>query len=156
MASTSSGIEPVFSAGYKRRYYASEDSSNERVIKEEIVIDPLFKELYEQNYDLSAFVSAHEIDVEDHLRMQNVVQKHIDNAVSKTINLPNDYPVEKYGTLLLKYGPKLKGTTVYRSGSRGNEPLVPLKIEEAITYLKEQEVVVAAAQSDCPSGICEI
>jgi ribonucleoside-diphosphate reductase alpha chain len=156
MASTSSGIEPVFSAGYKRRYYASEDNSNERVIKEEIVIDPLFKELYEQNYDLSAFVSAHEIDVEDHLRMQNVVQKHIDNAVSKTINLPNDYPVEKYGNLLLKYGPKLKGTTVYRSGSRGNEPLVPLEIEEAIKYLKEQEIIIATAQSDCPSGICEI
>jgi len=156
MAGTSSGIEPVFSAGYKRRYYASEDGSNERVIKEEIVIDPLFKELYEQDYDLSSFVSAHEIDVEDHLRMQTVVQKHIDNAVSKTINLPNDYPIEKYGTLLLKYGPKLKGTTVYRSGSRGNEPLVPLEIEEAIKYLENQEVVVAAAQSDCPSGVCEI
>jgi len=156
MAATSSGIEPVFSAGYKRRYYASEDGSNERVIKEEIVIDPLFKDLYEQNYDLSAFVSAHEIDVEDHLRMQHVVQKHIDNAVSKTINLPNDYPIEKYGTLLLKYGPKLKGTTVYRSGSRGNEPLVPLTIEDAIKYLETQEVVVATAESDCPSGICEI
>lgn len=156
MAATSSGIEPVFSAGYKRRYYASEDDSNERVIKEEIVIDPLFKDLYEQNYDLSAFVSAHEIDVEDHLRMQSVVQKHIDNAVSKTINLPNDYPVGKYGSLLLKYGPKLKGTTVYRSGSRGNEPLVPLEIEEAISYLKSQEVEIGAAQSDCPSGICEI
>tara|TARA_B100001079_G_C16411193_1_gene516623 strand:+ start:8887 stop:10782 length:1896 start_codon:yes stop_codon:yes gene_type:complete len=156
MAATSSGIEPVFSAGYKRRYYASEDDSNERVIKEEIVIDPLFKDLYEQNYDLSAFVSAHQIDVEDHLRMQSVVQKHIDNAVSKTINLPNDYPIDKYGSLLLKYGPKLKGTTVYRSGSRGNEPLVPLEIEEAISYLKEQEVEIGAAQSDCPSGICEI
>jgi ribonucleoside-diphosphate reductase alpha chain len=156
MAATSSGIEPVFSAGYKRRYYASEDGSNERVIKEEIVIDPLFKDLYEQNYDLSAFVSAHEIDVEDHLRMQHVVQKHIDNAVSKTINLPNDYPIEKYGTLLLKYGPKLKGTTVYRSGSRGNEPLVPLTIEDAIKYLETQEVVVATAESDCPSGICEV
>jgi ribonucleoside-diphosphate reductase alpha chain len=156
MAATSSGIEPVFSAGYKRRYYASEDGSNERIIKEEIVIDPLFKELYEQNYDLSAFVSAHEIDVEDHLRMQTVVQKHIDNAVSKTINLPNDYPIEKYRTLLLKYGPKLKGTTVYRSGSRGNEPLAPLKIEDAINYLENQEVIIATAESDCPSGICEI
>jgi len=156
MASTSSGIEPVFSAGYKRRYYSSEDESNERIIKEEIVIDPLFKELYEENYDLSSFVSAHEIDVEDHLRMQNVVQKHIDNAVSKTINLPNEYPVDKYGSLLLKYGPTLKGTTVYRSGSRGNEPLVPLTIEEAVNYLKGEDVMISVAQSDCPSGICEI
>ena len=156
MAGTSSGIEPVFSPGYKRRYYANKEGSNDRVIQEEIVIDPLFQELYEEGYDLSSFVSAHEIDVEDHLRMQSIVQKHIDNAVSKTINLPSDYPVEKYGTLLQKYGPKLKGTTVYRSGSRGNEPLVPLTVEEAIQHLEKSQVVIGAAQSDCPSGICEI
>tara|TARA_R110001592_G_scaffold88156_4_gene259735 strand:+ start:10570 stop:12486 length:1917 start_codon:yes stop_codon:yes gene_type:complete len=156
MAATSSGIEPVFSPGYKRRYYASKEGSNDRVIEEEIVIDPLFQELYEGGYDLEAFVSAHEIDVEDHLRMQSIVQKHIDNAVSKTINLPNDYPVERYGQLLQKYGPKLKGTTVYRSGSRGNEPLVPLSVEEAIKHLQNSGVIIGAAQSDCPSGICEI
>lgn len=156
MASTSSGIEPVFSAGYKRRYYANKEGSNDRVIEEEIVIDPLFQQLYEEGYDLDAFVSAHEIDVEDHLRMQSIVQKHIDNAVSKTINLPNDYPVEKYGQLLQKYGPKLKGTTVYRSGSRGNEPLVPLGVQEAKDYLKGQNVLIGTAQSDCPSGICEV
>ena len=156
MASTSSGIEPVFSAGYKRRYYANKEGSNDRVIEEEIVIDPLFQQLYEEGYDLDAFVSAHEIDVEDHLRMQSIVQKHIDNAVSKTINLPNDYPVEKYGQLLQKYGPKLKGTTVYRSGSRGNEPLVPLGVQEAKNYLENQNVLIGTAQSDCPSGICEI
>jgi len=156
MASTSSGIEPVFSAGYKRRYYANKEGSNDRVIEEEIVIDPLFQQLYEEGYDLDAFVSAHEIDVEDHLRMQSIVQKHIDNAVSKTINLPNDYPVEKYGQLLQKYGPRLKGTTVYRSGSRGNEPLVPLGVQEAKDYLESQNVLIGTAQSDCPSGICEI
>jgi ribonucleoside-diphosphate reductase alpha chain len=156
MAATSSGIEPVFSPGYKRRYYASKEGSNDRVIEEEIVIDPLFQQLYEDGYDLDSFVSAHEIDVEDHLRMQSIVQKHIDNAVSKTINLPNDYPVERYGSLLQKYGPKLKGTTVYRSGSRGNEPLTPLSVEDAIMHLKNKGVIIGVAQSDCPSGICEI
>lgn len=156
LAGTSSGIEPVFSPGYKRRYYADKEGSNERIIEEEIIIDPLFQELYEQGYDLDAFVSAHEIDVEDHLRMQVTVQKHIDNAVSKTINLPNDYPSEKYGNLLLKYGPKLKGTTAYRSGSRGNEPLVPLSVMEANEYLEKMDYTIGSAQSDCPSGICEI
>jgi ribonucleoside-diphosphate reductase alpha chain len=157
MATTSSGIEPVFSAGYKRKYYTSDVNSNRRIIKETIVIDPLFKKLYEDGCDLSYFVSAHEIDVEDHLRMQNVVQKHIDNAVSKTINIPSDYPIEKYGNLLLKYGPTLKGTTAYRSGSRGNEPLVPLTIDEAKEYLEsKKEITISSTQNDCPSGICEI
>ena len=156
MAGTSSGIEPVFSAGYKRRYYADTEGTNNRTIKEEIIIDPLFKELYEEGYDLTSFVSAHEIEVEDHLRIQATVQKHIDNAVSKTINLPHDYPLEKYGNLLLKYGPKLKGSTVYRSGSRGNEPLVPLTVEEAIEYISSNKGIIGVAASDCPSGKCEL
>ena len=84
------------------------------------------------------------------------MKKHIDNAVSKTINIPNDYDFEKYGELLLKYAPQLKGTTVYRSGSRGNEPLTPLSGEEAQKYMETQDVIIGTAQSDCPSGICEI
>ena len=156
VSGTSSGIEPVFSPGYKRRYYADVEGSNERQIKEEVVIDPLFQTLYEEGYDLSSFVSAHEISVEDHLRMQIVVQKHIDNAVSKTINLPQDYPVEKYGNLLLKYAPMCKGTTVYRSGSRGNEPLVPLSVDEAQKHLESQGILIGSAMSDCMSGICEV
>tara|TARA_R110001592_G_scaffold259879_8_gene524051 strand:- start:4601 stop:6205 length:1605 start_codon:yes stop_codon:yes gene_type:complete len=156
VSGTSSGIEPVFSPGYKRRYYADVENSNERQIKEEIVIDPLFQQLFEQGYDLSSFVSAHEISVEDHLRMQIIVQKHIDNAVSKTINLPQDYPIEKYGNLLLKYAPMCKGTTVYRSGSRGNEPLVPLTVEEAKLHLESQGIIIGSASSDCMSGICEV
>jgi len=58
---------------------------------------------------------------------------------------------------MLKYGPKLKGTTVYRSGSRGNEPLSPMTAQEAIDYLEnEQDALIGAAMSDCPSGTCEI
>jgi len=156
LAGTSSGIEPVFAAGYKRKYYANSETNNERVIKEEMVIDPLFEQMYNEGVDVSAFISAHEISVESHLKMQVSVQKHIDNAVSKTINIPNDYDFEKYGELLLKYAPQLKGTTVYRSGSRGNEPLTPLSGEEAQKYMETQDVIIGTAQSDCPSGICEI
>ena len=156
IAGTSSGIEPVFSAGYKRRYYANIEGNNEREIKEEIVIDPLFKQLYVEGYDLTNFISAHQISVEDHLRMQVIVQKHIDNAVSKTINLPQEYPLEKYGKLLLKYAPLCKGATVYRSGSRGNEPLVPLSVDEAIEFLSDDGIVVGSIASDCLSGLCEI
>ena len=81
LSATSSGIEPVFAAGYKRKYFADTNGSNHRVIKEEIVIDPLFESIYNDDIPLDAFVSSHDISVEDHLRMQVIVQKHIDNAV---------------------------------------------------------------------------
>ena len=58
---------------------------------------------------------------------------------------------------MLKYGPQLKGTTVYRSGSRGNEPLKPMTAQEAIDYLINQDdTMIGTAMSDCPSGICDI
>ncbi len=167
VAGTSSGIEPIFACGYRRRYYAAAEGSNDRVLQEQIVIDPLFQDLYESGADVSAFVSSHEVDVESHLKMQAICQKHIDNAVSKTINLPNDYPVEDFKDMLLEYAPKLKGTTIYRSGSRGNEPLTPLSVDEAVAHLESQGVVprssddndfLAAATEEmaCPDGICEI
>jgi ribonucleoside-diphosphate reductase alpha chain len=161
LAATSSGIEPIFAPGYQRTYYADAKGSNERVLKTEVVIDPLFEKLYRESGDMeqlaSVFVGAMDIDVESHLRMQVICQKHIDNAVSKTINVPNDYPVETFGEMMLKYGPQLKGTTVYRSGSRGNEPLKPMTAQEAIDYLITQDdTMIGTAMSDCPSGICDI
>jgi ribonucleoside-diphosphate reductase alpha chain len=167
LAATSSGIEPIFAPGYQRTYYADAEGSNDRVLKTEVVIDPLFEKLWRESGDLESlaevFVGAMDIDVESHLKMQVICQKHIDNAVSKTINVPNDYPVESFGEMMLKYGPQLKGTTVYRSGSRGNEPLQPMTAQEAIDYLNEREdlplredTIIGTAVSDCPSGICEI
>lgn len=157
LAGTSSGIEPIFAPGYRRLFYAA-DNGSKRVLKEEIVVDPLFEDLHQSNANLDSLVSAHEVDVESHLRMQVVCQKHIDNAVSKTINLPNDYPVEKFTEILLKYAPLLKGTTIYREGSRGNEPLSPLTVEEAISFLDSsaESHKIGTAQNDCPSGICDI
>ena len=46
--------------------------------------------------------------------------------------------------------------TVYRTGSRGNEPLSPITVEEAIEQLNKDGVFIGAAQSDCPTGVCEI
>ena len=161
LAGTSSGIEPIFAPGYRRIYYRDADDSNNRILQTEVVIDPLFEQLWRNSGDMeelaTVFVGAMDIDVESHLRMQAICQKHIDNAVSKTINVPNDYPVETFGEMMLKYGPQLKGTTVYRSGSRGNEPLSPMTAQEAIDYLEnEQDALIGAAMSDCPSGTCEI
>jgi len=160
LAGTSSGIEPLFAPAYRRRYYTSNDENNERVLNEEVVIDPLFSTMVEDGMSKAqekAFVSSHELKVEAHMKVQAICQKHIDNSISKTINIPNDYPIEDYGKLMLKYGPILKGMTVYRSGSRGNEPLSPMSVKDALAHMKSQEEYVeGSADSDCPSGICEV
>lgn len=153
---TSSGIEPIFAPGYIRRYYDSDNKSNDRILKQEMVIDPLFKELYESGADMSSFIATSDLSVRNHMEVQAICQKHIDNSISKTINIPNEYDISDYGDLMLEFGPQLKGITVYRQGSRGNEPLTPITVEQAIESLKSEEAVEGAAANDCPSGVCEL
>lgn len=137
LAETSGGIEPVFSP-----YYYSN-----RMDQQILVIHPLFKEMlikkdklkefeklakkYNEDLDKlplgefdqelkTLFKNAHDIKPEEHVKVQSIWQKNIDNAVSKTINLSNKATLEDVQDIyLLAYDLGLKGITIYRDGSRG-------------------------------------
>ena len=144
----STGIEPLFAPVYYRRYYQGEHLHKELVLTEEF---KRFGALAEGAYD---------VPVEAHFAMQATVQSHIDNAVSKTINLPEDYDPGKLSDIWLEYLPQLKGSTFYREGSRGAEPLEPIRGEaiELIQHLNQQGVADIGDQygMDCVGGSCEI
>jgi ribonucleoside-diphosphate reductase alpha chain len=70
------------------------------------------------------FPTALEIAPEWHARMQAVFQRHVDAAVSKTVNLPEDAKTETVGAIFqLARQLRLKGITVYRYGSRAGQAL---------------------------------
>lgn len=155
----SSGIEPMFSPAYERRYWDKDER------KVELVFHPLFEQFVKEGKDVSHFVGSHNLSVQQHMEVQATVQKWVDNAVSKTINMANDYPMEDMSKLWLKYLPKLKGTTFYRDGTRGyvgedgkigEPPLKPLTIEEAMVKFKEKHSTGTEQVMECPSGICSI
>jgi ribonucleoside-diphosphate reductase alpha chain len=156
VAGCSSGIEPLFQPVYKRSFNEHKDT-HDKVSKNrsvEIVVHPLLKQFLADGKSIKHFQGAHDIKPEIHLAMQAVCQKHIDNAISKTINLPEDYDVNKLSKDMRQYIEELKGITIYRDNSKGRSPLIPLPLSEAKQHLDQMEE--KAAVNDCPSGACEV
>lgn len=160
VSGVSTGIEPLFAPAYWRRFYRP-TLDGSRQLDKELVVDPLWAQLEEEGKDVSVLEGAYDIDPAGHFDMQVICQNHIDNATSKTINLAKDYPVESLADLWLDYLPYVKGTTFYRAGSRGEEPLEAIPLEEAKRLLQQKHVHADATMNeqnsmDCPDGVCEI
>ncbi len=122
----SSGIEPVFAPAHVRKYQTGTREDGTKVFAEETLIDPMFQRFVDEGRGVKHFVGAHDLSIRDHMEMQRVCQKHVDNAVSKTINVPADTSAEELGELYMEFFPELKGLTVYPDGSREDQPLTPL------------------------------
>ena len=119
IAGVSSGIEPIFS--WKTHHKLVDLTYDE--------IHPAYKELYHRpDNDFPDYPkymkTANEIAPEWHLKMQAAFQKYVDNSISKTINLSNDATVDDvYDIYLEAWKLGLKGITIYRDGSKENQPL---------------------------------
>jgi ribonucleoside-diphosphate reductase alpha chain len=152
------GIEPVFAVAYKKSTNVAGDFE---------VFSPLFLEACRKHgvtkdilgevarrgscQDVKGipaeiariFKGAQEISPEDHILMQAEVQKHVDNAVSKTINLPGTATVEDIKKCYrMAYELGLKGITVFRDGCKEGTVTIGKK-EDAIgiKVLKRGEIL---------------
>jgi ribonucleoside-diphosphate reductase alpha chain len=145
---TTSSIEPLMYKAYKRsdrvstRYY----------------IHPMYRSiLMEGTSDTKWFVDSTDLKPQDHLDVQIAVQKYVDGAVSKTINVPKNFKHTELSDLLLESIDDLKGVTVYRDGSRQNQIIKP------ITNSKDLERACDEGGTEvdpntliCATGSCEI
>lgn len=150
VSNSTSGIEPLFSAAYFRRFRDGDDW------RQEVVLHPLFKKFLDEGRDVSHFEGASDLSLRDHLEMQRTVQKHVDAAVSKTINVKPGVSADDLSELLMEFIPEIKGVTVYADGSRENQPLVPIPLEDAVLLANGQISLEAYAKTTCRSGTCDI
>jgi len=128
-------VNPILVEELKRRELYSEELI-EKIVKNSGTL----KGLEEIPEDLkTTFITALEIEPEWHIRIQAAFQKYTDNAVSKTINLPEEATVNDVQKAYLKsYSLGTKGITIYRSGSRSFEPMTVKskeKVEEKVVVL---------------------
>ena len=77
-----------------------------------------------------------------------MVQRYVDGAVSKTINLPFGTTVEQLDKLLLEYIHDLKGVTVYVDGTREGQVLQRLDYAEAINYVVGKNLESSSKMSE--------
>lgn len=135
----SSGIEPAFSLAFTRRIMDGVESveanpvfvkvAKERGFYSEDLLRQIAREGTVAHCDIPddvkrVFVTAHDVSPEWHVRMQATVQKHTDNAVSKTVNFANSATKEDIAKAYMQaYDLGCKGITVYRDGSRSGQVL---------------------------------
>jgi len=99
------------------------------------------------------FPSAHDIDYTWHVKHQATWQRHITSAVSKTINLPKDAPVDDVSNAyLLAFKSGCKGITVYRDGSRIGQPLSSLKETKLVQRKNTRSEVTHGTNRKIPCG----
>jgi ribonucleoside-diphosphate reductase alpha chain len=110
----SNGIEPPFSWMYKRRKREADGSMAEYAVEDHSW--RLYRELGGDVDKLPEyFVSALEMSAQDHIAMMEVVQPYVDTAISKTVNIPADYPYDDFkGLYLQAWRARLKGLATYR------------------------------------------
>jgi ribonucleoside-diphosphate reductase alpha chain len=134
IADCSSGIEPVYALAYTRKAveetlpvvypYLEERAKKEGFYSEELLREIAKTGTVQDNEKVPStiqeiFKTALDIEYGWHVKMQAAFQKYTDNAVSKTINLPNAATKEDVkNAFLMAYTLGCKGITVYRDGSR--------------------------------------
>ncbi len=152
IAGTSPSIEPLFALAYRRSHVLGEqtlyevnplllESLERHGLRAQEVLDRILQEgsirdvagIPEELKQL--FVTALEITAEQHLKIQAAFQRHVDNSVSKTVNLPHEATVEDVArTYRLAWELGLKGITLYRYGSKSAQVLELGVGEEAHHY----------------------
>ncbi|WP_367067347.1 adenosylcobalamin-dependent ribonucleoside-diphosphate reductase [Oryzisolibacter sp. LB2S] len=113
----SNGIEPPFSWTYTRRKREADGSKSEYVVED--YSWRLYKTLGgDVNKLPEYFVSAMDMAAADHVAMMEAVQPYVDTAISKTVNVPEDYPYDDFkGLYMQAWHSRLKGLATYRPNS---------------------------------------
>jgi ribonucleoside-diphosphate reductase alpha chain len=137
MLNITTGIEPAFQISYKRK---TESLHKDKDVYYDVFIKSAEDYMKLNNTDKlpDYFIASSDIYWQDRVDIQAIAQKHIDTAISSTVNLPKETTVEEIEQLYLyAWKTGLKGITIYRSGCKREGILTTSedeKVEQKIAY----------------------
>lgn len=138
----SSGVEPVFYYEMSRDIYMKSGKQNMTLT------DFNFR-----NFNFKG-KTLEQCTIDNHLNVAEIIQKHCDSAVSKTINVPTNCSYEDYSQIYTKaYELGLKGITVYRPSELRGAVIVAAN-NGAIK--NENNEIISTVPSNCLSGVCSM
>ena len=113
----SSGLEPIFAASYTRKVLVENGTAKDFVLTDYAL--HRWRERSEQIKGMpDGFITASELPARTHIAMQAALQPFVDNSISKTINVPSNYPFSEFAQIYdLAYDHGLKGCTTFRPNS---------------------------------------
>lgn len=117
MLNISTGCEPAFQISYKRKTESLKGQEEYYDVYIKIASD--YMEKYNTKELPDTFITAGEINWKDRIEIQSILQKHVDTAISSTVNLPHEISQEEIEQLYLYAWEKgLKGVTIFRDGCK--------------------------------------
>jgi ribonucleoside-diphosphate reductase alpha chain len=120
----SSGVEPIFATRYDRRILEPDGSSRVETVEDYAV--RVWRRLHGDAPLPEAFVTAGELSPSEHLAMQAALQRHVDSAISKTINCPEEISLAGFRSIYEDaFDLGLKGCTTYRPNPITGAVLTP-------------------------------
>lgn len=144
LAGTTGGIEPIFATAYERRYFNGDQR------KSVVVIDAVAERLIGDGINESSIQTAFTIPFKDRIYFQAYIQDFVDQAISSTVNFnPGELSFEDAKQIILSNYRRLKGLTLYPNSSRNEQPIVPIRYDDAVRQIHDTE-----QQTGCKDGVC--
>ncbi len=145
----SSGLEPVFSFAYTRHVLMHDGRKQAEEVSDYAY--RLFRSIKGEAPLPDYFVDSQSLAPGDHLVMQAAVQDYVDSSISKTINIPEDFPFADFSSVYMSaYDMGCKGCTTYRpSAVRG----AVLEIRKAKTAAVENDSSTPLARPETLPGL---
>jgi len=155
MYQVSGGIEPIFAISYERKTESiHEEEKSYKVYSNSVKQLMNAKNIYNEDNLPDYVVSTNEIPYEDRIEMQGIFQQYIDNAISSTINLPNEAEVtDVKDILMLSYEYGLKGVTIFRDNCKRDAILSRNDDTEGKQELNENDWIAIGICPDCKSNL---